>query len=81
MENMWLTATAYGVGFQMLSVTNGLAKNTQFMQLLGLPPKEWVLNGCIIGMSKQPPKGKRERNTNQFIHWVGQQNAQNHQRL
>ena len=69
MENMWLTATAHGVGFQMLSVTNGLAKNTQFMQLLDLPPKEWALNGCIIGMPKHPPKGKRERETEHFIRW------------
>ncbi|MDU9050316.1 MAG: nitroreductase family protein [Candidatus Electrothrix sp. Rat3] len=72
MENMWLTATAHEVGFQILSVTNGLAKNAQFMQLLDLPPKEWALNGCIIGMTKHPPKGKRERETAHFIRWVGQ---------
>jgi nitroreductase len=72
MENMWLTATAHGVGFQMLSVTDGLAKNAQFMQLLGLPPKKWALNGCIVGMPKHPPKGKRERETAHFIRWVGQ---------
>ena len=70
MENMWLTATAHGVGFQMLSVTNGLAKNTRFMQLLGLPAKGWALNGCMLGMPKQQPKGMRERNTDQFIRWV-----------
>ncbi|MCI5208615.1 MAG: hypothetical protein D3910_07440 [Candidatus Electrothrix sp. ATG2] len=78
MENMWLTATAHGVGFQMLSVTNGLAKNKQFMQLLGLPPKEWALNGCVVGMPKHPPKGKRERKTEHFIRWVGQDETTNH---
>jgi nitroreductase len=71
MENIWLTATAHEVGFQMLSVTNGLAKNVRFMQLLDLPPKEWALNGCIIGKQKHPPKGKRERETEHFIRWVG----------
>jgi nitroreductase len=71
MENMWLTATAHGVGFQMLSVTNGLAKNAQFMQLLDLPPKEWALNGCMIGMPKHLPKGKRKREIEHFIRWVG----------
>ncbi len=73
MQNMWLTATAHGVGFQMLSVTNGLAKNKRFMQLLGLPSKEWALNGCVVGMPKHPPKGKRERDTEHFIRWVGQE--------
>ncbi|XCN75138.1 MAG: nitroreductase family protein [Candidatus Electrothrix aestuarii] len=70
MENMWLTATAHGVGFQMLSVTNSLTKNTQFMNLLGLPPKGWALTGCMIGNPKQQPKGMRDRRTEQFIRWV-----------
>jgi nitroreductase len=70
MENMWLTATAHGVGFQMLSVTNSLAKNTQFMNLLGLPPKGWALTGSMIGNPKQQPKGMRERSTDQFIRWI-----------
>ncbi len=73
MENMWLTATAHGVGFQMLSVTNGLTKNAQFMQLLDLPPKKWALNGCMIGMPKHLPKGTgtRKREIEHFIRWVG----------
>ena len=73
MENMWLTATAHGVGLQMLSVTNGLAKNAQFMQLLDLPPREWALNGCMIGMPKHLPQGTgiRKRETEHFIRWVG----------
>lgn len=71
MENMWLTATAHGVGLQILSVTNGLAKNKPFMQLLDLAPGQWALNGCIAGMPKYPPKGQRERDIEHFIRWVG----------
>lgn len=73
MQNMWLTATAYGVGFQVLSVTSGLSKNRRFMQLLDLPPKEkeWALSGCVVGMPKHSSKGKRERDTEHFIRWVG----------
>ncbi|XOF34588.1 MAG: nitroreductase family protein [Candidatus Electrothrix sp. YB6] len=74
MQNMWLTATAHGIGFQMLSVTNGLAKNTQFMQLLGLPRNKWALSGCVIGMPKHLPKEKRrKRESEHFIRWVGQE--------
>ncbi|MCI5134392.1 MAG: nitroreductase [Candidatus Electrothrix sp. AW2] len=70
MENMWLTATAHKVGFQLLSVTNGLARNTQFMDLLGLPPKKWALSGCIVGMPQKQFQRKRKRDTEHFIHWV-----------
>ncbi|MCI5131964.1 MAG: nitroreductase, partial [Candidatus Electrothrix sp. EH2] len=71
MENMWLTATAHKVGFQLLSVTNGLAKNRRFMQLLGLRRKEWALSGCLVGMPQKQSQGKRERNAEHFIHWLG----------
>uniref|UniRef100_UPI004056F440 nitroreductase family protein n=1 Tax=Candidatus Electrothrix sp. TaxID=2170559 RepID=UPI004056F440 len=74
MENMWLTATAHGVGIQILSVTNGLTQHKGFMQLLNLPPGQWALNGCVVGMPKHPPNNKRKRDTEYFIHWVGENN-------
>ncbi len=77
MENMWLTATAHGVGLQILSVTNGLAQNKGFMQLLNLPLGQWALNGCVVGMPKHPPKNKRERDTEHFIRWVGDNKKNN----
>jgi nitroreductase len=70
MQNMWLTATAYGVGFQLLSVTSSLAKNRQFLDLLGLPPKQWALAGCIVGMPSRLPLTVRQRDTEHFIHWL-----------
>jgi nitroreductase len=77
MENMWLTATAHGVGLQILSVTNGLAKNKPFMRLLDLPSGQWALNGCIVGMPKHPPKSQRERDIEHFIRWVGENKKNN----
>ncbi len=70
MQNMWLTATAYEVGFQLLSVTGALAKNKQFMQMLGLPLKEWALAGCVVGKPTHQPQTVRERDTEYFIHWM-----------
>ncbi|MCI5146697.1 MAG: nitroreductase [Candidatus Electrothrix sp. AR3] len=48
MQNMWLTATAYQVGFQLLSVTNGLSKNKRFMKLLGLRPNKWHYLAALL---------------------------------
>jgi nitroreductase len=69
-QNMWLTATAHGIGLQLLSLTGGLAKNKRFMQLLGLPPKEWALSGCVVGIPKQIPPAREERKANDFISWL-----------
>jgi nitroreductase len=70
MQNIWLTATAHGVGFQLLSLTGSLAKNRQFMDLLGLPPKQWALAGCLVGMPSRLPTTVRQRDPEPFIHWL-----------
>lgn len=70
MQNMWLTATAHGVGFQLMSLTGALAKNKEFMQLIDLPRKEWALSGCIIGKPTHEPQKIRERDAEYFIHWM-----------
>ena len=70
MQNMWLTAAAHGVGLQLLSLTSGLAKNQRFMQLLGLPTKEWALSGCAVGIPKQIPPAREERKADDFIAWL-----------
>jgi nitroreductase len=70
MQNMWLTAAAHGVGLQLLSLTGGLAKNQRFMQLLGLPAKEWALSGCLVGIPKHVPAAREQRNADDFIFWL-----------
>jgi nitroreductase len=49
MENMWLKATALGLGFQIVSVTAQMADNAQFCRILGLEPGTWALMGCATG--------------------------------
>jgi nitroreductase len=49
MENMWLKATALGLGFQLVSVTSQLSDDPAFCAVLGLNPGEWDLMGCAIG--------------------------------
>jgi nitroreductase len=71
MQNMWLTATAHGVGFQLLSVTDSLHSRKDFMQILGLPLKKWALAGCVLGMPKKTEPGKQHERPKENIHWIG----------
>ena len=49
MENMWLKATALGLGFQLVSVTSQMSTDPEFCRVLGIPAGEWELMGCAIG--------------------------------
>lgn len=49
MENMWLKATALGLGFQLVSVTAQMADNPAFCRILGMEPGTWAFMGCATG--------------------------------
>jgi nitroreductase len=49
MENMWLKATALGLGFQIVSITAQMADNPGFCRILGLESGKWALMGCAVG--------------------------------
>ena len=49
MENMWLKATALGLGFQIVSVTAQMADNSEFCRIIGLEAGKWALMGCATG--------------------------------
>jgi nitroreductase len=49
LENMWLKATALGLGFQLVSVTSQMSSDPGFCAILGLPPGAWELMGCAVG--------------------------------
>ena len=49
LENMWLKATALGLGFQLVSVTSQMSSDAAFCAILGLPMGEWELMGCAVG--------------------------------
>ncbi len=49
LENMWLKATALGLGFQLVSLTSPMSSDADFCSLLGLPSGEWELMGCAVG--------------------------------
>lgn len=53
MENMWLKATALGLGFQLVSVTAEMADDRAFCAALGIQPGAWALMGCAIGYPRE----------------------------
>jgi nitroreductase len=60
LENMWLKATALGLAFQLISVTESMAEDEAFVRLLGLPLGDYVLDGCAVGYpAAEPPAAKR----------------------
>jgi nitroreductase len=60
LENMWLKATALGLGFRLISLISELSKDPELCQFVGIRPGEYALNGCAIGYAETvPPKVER----------------------
>jgi nitroreductase len=55
LQNMWLKATALGLGFQLISATGVMSGSKEFCELLGVPFGEFRLDGCLIGYPDRPP--------------------------
>jgi nitroreductase len=55
LQNMWLKATALGLGVQLISATAEMSGNRDFCELLGIPFGEFRLDGCLIGYPDRPP--------------------------
>jgi nitroreductase len=70
MQNMWLSATAQGLGLQPISQTSIMSKNKDFKQLLGLKMGDYELDGCVIGVQKAPAEPREERQLEDFVTWV-----------
>ena len=58
LENMWLMATALGLGMHLVSATTTMGDDPAFCALLGLPAGEFALNGCAIGVPAQAPEAR-----------------------
>lgn len=59
-ENMWLKATALGLGLRLISVIETLTASQDFSALLGLKHGEYAYTACIVGFAAQESQaGKR----------------------
>jgi nitroreductase len=69
LQNMWLMATAQGLGFQLLSATGMMSKNKEFMELLGLKVGDYEIDGCIIGRAQKDFETRSEYQLEDFVTW------------
>ena len=70
LENMWLTATAEGLGFQLISATGNMSDNDDFLELLGLKDGEYHLEGCAVGYPKKAVERTRNLDMGKFVKWM-----------
>jgi nitroreductase len=70
MENMWLFATRRGLGFQLLSATGAMSKNSSFLELLGLPKGKFEIDGCLIGIPKNNSESEKVIDLEKNITWM-----------
>lgn len=60
LENMWLKATALGMGLRLISATTQQESNPEFCALLDLPEGKFGIDGCALGYPvKVPPPTER----------------------
>ena len=70
LQNMWLEATALGLGFQLVTATQGMSEDRKFCELLGLPAGVYVLDGCLLGYAAETPKPVKRPDPSQVITWL-----------
>jgi len=70
MQNMWLKATALGIGFQLLSITAQMAKDKEFCSLLDIPFGQFAMDGCLIGIADMIPPPSRRPRPDEVTKWI-----------
>jgi nitroreductase len=70
LENMWLMATALGLGMHLVSVTTTMGDDPAFCRILGLPVAEYALNGCAIGVPSQSPEARSAPDATAATTWL-----------
>lgn len=70
LENMWLKATALGLGFRLMSLVSELSKDPEFCEFIGIKPGEYAINGCIIGYAETVPQNIDRPLLNEITTWI-----------
>lgn len=70
LQNMWLKASALGLGLQLLSVTAQLDGDKEFCHLIKIPVGEFALDGCLIGYPDMKPSLPKRPKLSQITQWL-----------
>jgi nitroreductase len=69
-QNMWLKASALGLGLRLMSVIEILTENKEFSELLGLNFGEYAFTGCILGFASIEPEAAERPFEEDVIAWL-----------
>ena len=70
LENMWLKATALGLGFRLISMTEQMGNDPEFCELLGMPPGEFAYDGCTVGYATEWPPAAPRPTYDEAVTWL-----------
>lgn len=70
MQNMWLKATALGLGFHLLTITGAMAEDQEFCDLLSIPYGQYALDGCGIGYPSSTPASMEHPQVADVTRWI-----------
>ena len=70
LQNMWLEATALGLGFQLVTATQRVSDNPEFARLLGLPVGVYDLDGCLLGYAAETPRPMPRPDSKKVVTWL-----------
>jgi nitroreductase len=70
LENMWLKATALGLGFRLISATSQMADDPEFCDLLGIPAGAFGLDSCAIGYPQKVPSPTLRPAFEEAVRWL-----------
>lgn len=70
MQNMWLKATALGLGFRLISVVTQMGDNEEFCAILGIPAGRFGLDSCVIGYAQAMPEPTWRPSMEEAVAWL-----------
>ena len=69
-QNMWLKATALGIGLRLVSAIERLSENDDFCGLFGVNVGEFAFTACIIGFSAEEPRARKRPDDRAVTRWM-----------
>ena len=70
LQNMWIKASALGLGLQLLSITQQLDTDKEFCDLIKIPIAEFVMDGCLIGYPDMKPQIPKRPDLAKVTEWI-----------
>lgn len=70
LQNMWLTSTSLGLGFQLISAFSVLSKDKRFLKLLEVQKGQYEFDACVIGYPVNNSTEVKEFDLTNFVTWM-----------